>query len=94
MKVLRIISAAHGIPSPVDGGYVVRCDVDARGGRGEVEATTDPRRALHFPDTEWALRYWRRQSRIQPLRPDGLPNRPLTAYTVEVEEAPAPRYDA
>lgn len=76
---------ADGRPSPVDGQYVIDCDVDAREGRGEVIATPDRAKATVFRDFTEAVRYWTRQSVIAPFRPDGEPNRPLTAYSVVIE---------
>ena len=64
--------------------WVVSCDVDAREGRGSVELSKDPARALRFATAAEALQYWQRQSSVQPLRDDGKPNRPLTAYTCRV----------
>jgi hypothetical protein len=82
---LRIVSLADGRPSVVDNQWLVSCDVDAREGRGMVIATDDPAKALLFPRPAAALMYWQRQSKHTPLRPDGKPNRPLTAYTVTIE---------
>jgi hypothetical protein len=92
VKVIRIIGLADGRPLPLDGHYLRSADVNAHGGRGSVDAVQDPAEARRFPDVVDAMEYWRRQSEVRPLRPDGLPNRPLTAYTVEVVDAPpAPR---
>lgn len=68
--------------------YIVRCDVDARGGLGEV--VLGPRdQARRFPDAGAALTYWKRPSTVHPVRStDGKPNRPLTAYTVELVTVP------
>ena len=32
-----------------------------------------------------AFEFWRQESKIMPLRPDGEPNRPLTYYTISIE---------
>lgn len=87
MKVMLINGLADGRPSVVDGQYLVECDVDARDGRGAVLATEDPAKARRFADVGEAMDYWRRVSTVLPLRPDGKPNRPLTAYTVEILDA-------
>jgi hypothetical protein len=63
--------------------YVISCDVDARGGRG-MFILGPHADAMRFPDVRAALTYWKRQSTVQPLRADGQPNRPLTAFTVDV----------
>jgi len=90
VKVIRILGLADGRPLPLDGHYLRSCNVDAHGGRGSVDAVQDPAQALRFRDVLEAMEYWRRQSTVRPLRPDGLPNRPLTAYTIEVVDAPPP----
>ena len=51
---------------------------------GVVEVTQDIDKAHLFASMEEAMETWRRQSKAVPLRPDGKPNRPLTAFTVEV----------
>jgi hypothetical protein len=43
---------------------------------------------MRFETRADALRFWNRQSRIMPLRPDGQPNKPLTALTICVEPLP------
>jgi hypothetical protein len=43
------------------------------------------KRAQRFPTIDAAMRYWQAQSRVVPYRPDGIVNRPLTAYHVTVE---------
>ena len=67
--------------------WVADCDVDARHGRGTTRLTKDRSEAKVFPSLLDALEYWKRQSTVQPLRDDGKPNRPLTAYGVN----PQPR---
>jgi hypothetical protein len=68
------------------GKYLASYDLDAHDGRGTDEWVSDPTQALHFESNAAALKVWRTPSLIRPLRPDGQPNRPLTAYTVEVSE--------
>lgn len=43
--------------------------------------------ALRFRSAAEAMMCWRLQSKTVPLRPDGKPNRPLTALTVEITKA-------
>lgn len=50
---------------------------------GWTEWTGDPRLARRFNTALDVLELWRTQSRTHPIRLDGKPNRPLTAYTVE-----------
>lgn len=62
-----------------DGSMTINC---AWG--GVIRLTPDPERAVRFVSTSKALQAWNTQSKQRPLRPDGLPNRPLTALTVEI----------
>lgn len=60
-------------------------DVDAHDGLGAAQLTQDRDKALQFDDAGAALTAWKTQSTVRPLRADGKPNRPLTAFTVEPE---------
>lgn len=74
-----------------NGQYLLALDVDARDGRGQADWTADLASALKFETPREAMDTWRRQSNAAPLRDDGKPNRPLSAFTVEIvseEEAP------
>ena len=53
---------------------------------GYAQTTADIRRAMPFDTAKQALEFYRSQSKLIPLRPDGLPNRPLTAMSVVVEK--------
>lgn len=55
---------------------------------GDGAATMDPAKALRFDTAADALAFWKQTSRVVPMRPDGKPNRPLTALTVTVEQLP------
>lgn len=85
--VIRIVDlqGVHvgGQPVPRDT-YVIRCDFDAAEGLGIVDVTTDIKLARKFAGTIEAMRYYNTVSKKHPVRPDGEPNRPLTAYTVEL----------
>lgn len=63
-------------------------DVDAHDGRGDVRITHDPTKAMRFASIMSASQCWQRQSTVRPLRPDGKPNRPLTAYTITFDQVP------
>lgn len=65
------------------GKYVVSYDPDGMAGFGTLRTSLDPREAITFPDGVAATEFWRRPSTVLPLRPDGRPNRPLTAYSFE-----------
>jgi len=88
MTVIRIIQPAYGGPSDLDGMYLKTYDPDARNGRGLVTGTHDRDKAMHFPDAAAALACLRQVPRLLPVRPDGKPNRPLTAFHIEIENSP------
>lgn len=77
-----------------DGTYVVSCDFEAFGGVGHVQLTRQRARAKVFDSPEEAMRYWQTRSRTRPTRPDGKPNRPLTAYSVELVRLPGQPQEA
>jgi hypothetical protein len=52
---------------------------------GRIEVTTIRDQAMTFADAGQAMAAWNSQSTRLPLRPDGRPNKPLTALTVELE---------
>jgi len=67
----------------LEGQYLESYDPDAYDGLGYATWTDDPDKAMRFDDAMSVLMFWRQQSSARPLRDDGEPNRPLTAYTVE-----------
>ena len=69
---------------PESGRYLMDFDVGAHTGRGPIPTTLDPSAAKQFANAGEALEFWKTQSRVRPHRDDGLPNRPLTAFTVEI----------
>ena len=84
---IRCISVANPVadPDPPAGKYLVSYDPEALGGRGSARWTDDPAKALVFADPGDALDCWQQVPRNCPERPDGRPNRPLTAYTIELD---------
>lgn len=76
-----------------DGSYLKDYDPEAseRPGHfptGSVKATRDPADAMKFESIEAAVACRNTQSKTVPLRPDGLPNRPLSALTVTIVREP------
>jgi hypothetical protein len=63
-------------------------DPDYADGVGWCDFTDDPEQAKRFPSYVEAVEEYRRVSTVTPVRHDGKPNRPLTAYTVSIENAP------
>jgi hypothetical protein len=64
--------------------YIKTFDHEAHGGQGYATFTNDPRKALAFPTWNDAHEFWRKVPKCRPTRPDGKPNRPLTASSIEV----------
>jgi hypothetical protein len=83
LSIMRIIGRIDGEPTPYDNRYVLTYDASGAGGP-ELEVTDNPALALRLPAAEmWDL--WKSVDRNHPVRPwDGKPNRPLTAYTIQV----------
>jgi len=82
--VLMALGFANGMPCPHDGEYVKAFDFEADDGLGFGEFTPDIDAAMQFEDVAAAGEFWRTQSKTRPIRPDGQPNRPLTALSVEI----------
>lgn len=64
-----------------EGAWLAAYDPDAE----RIEWTTEPAKAMRFVDGKAAVECYRTQSRTTPLRYDGKPNRPLTAYTISLQ---------
>jgi len=63
-------------------GYLSEVDIEANGPNyptGSADCTHDPAFALSFGSESEAWTFMFRRSQTCPLRPDGKPNRPLTA---------------
>ena len=95
VRVVRPTDATHRVVSgecdecAAAGEYVARFDPD--GGdpsvvypTGTLETTPHAGRALRFATAGEAWACWQERSRRTPTRPDGKPNRPLTAFMVEI----------
>jgi hypothetical protein len=86
--VVVIVMKCWGVAGPFEttsvGQYLETVDFEAYHGRGFVRWTADPEKAMRFPSAGAAMQFWKTQSKTVPIRPDGKPNRPLTAYHVEI----------
>lgn len=84
--VIRVICMADGEPGAYDGRFLEWYNpnlspddsVDMGG------FTPDISKAMKFPDAGAALACWNQERVIGSPRFDGRPNKPLTAFTVEV----------
>lgn len=96
-RVIRLHGLVNGEPTPFDNQFVVEYDPSRNGVTlGNRADWPVPCHLVTTPDISCATRF----SAIQatqlygavdertPVRPDGRPNRPLTAFTVEFEAAP------
>lgn len=83
---LKLIGRPAAGPSQHDGRYVVAYDPTVVDGTIQLETAADIRHAKIFASPEAALAYYRAVSPNVPLDPgwSGKPNRPLTAFTVEL----------
>lgn len=68
------------------GSYLERYDPNYMLGDGAAWWTPDIDKAQRFADLTEAWECWRQTSTIKPLRADGLPNRPLTAYSITFKD--------
>jgi hypothetical protein len=74
---------------PITGQYLRSFDVDALGGRGFIDLCDDIAEAMTFATPAEVFETWRTQSTVCPLRDDGKPNCPLTAFSLQPVEVPS-----
>ena len=73
----------RALDGPLEGEYLVSFDAEAEGGQGFVVSTSDLQQARRLSFKEaWQLLGTVPTSK--PVRPDGKPNRPLTATTWQI----------
>lgn len=82
--VMVLRGQANGQPTPYDGQFLKAFDFEAGDGVGMIDTTTDVNEAKHFADVAEAIAFRNTSPECKPTRPDGLPNRPLTATNWEV----------
>jgi len=82
---LRCIGLANGARGPA-GHYLAAYDVHT----GESLWTTDTNAALSCPTMRDALELWQSVLPSDPVRSDGKPNRPLTAFSISFEQGTIP----
>lgn len=81
--VMILRGTALMAPTGFDGWYLKGFDFEAHDGQGEVDLTPKLADAKVFEDAAEAFAFYRRSPDCRPTRPDGKPNRPLTASTWE-----------
>lgn len=93
--VIQLIAIGNYQDSPFDGQYLKEYDPNKRGKDpmghdmfAHVVTTPSLEDAMKFPNQMDAWQFWRQPSTRWPIRPhDGMPNRPLTAFTISVMPA-------
>lgn len=93
MKLIKIVGSADGRVTEFDGAWLAEVHFDYEGDGIKLLVTRLADEAMKFLDAQVALELWRTQSKVRPLRPDGQPNRPLTAFTIEIVDPPAVDFD-
>lgn len=101
MYALKLVGLANGPRTPHDGRYLMEYDPRWRSESERVvdedghmlliylfRTTDDIRKAMRFETPTAAFSVWKSVSPNLPTRPDGKPNRPLTAFTAEVVPVP------
>lgn len=82
--MIKLLERIDGVRDENFERFVVRYDPRLRQDIFTLETTADPVAARKFLNAGEALEYWRKICPSQPLRPDGQPNRPLTAWNAAV----------
>lgn len=85
---LQVVGLASQAPGEEAEMFVQSFDADAHDGMGQATLTPDRHEAKTFASKMDAFRFWMTQSTLRPTRDDGKPNRPLTAYSIEVVPVP------
>jgi hypothetical protein len=88
VKVIRILGigdTTYYDPSL----YLERYEPDRHISHEDIELTTDINRAQRFADSHAALTWWKTACRVPRYlyRMDGRLNRPLSAFTISIEDA-------
>lgn len=86
-SIVLIIGQAGPGSTPHDGRYVVAWNPHTAYGTLECTSTADVAKAHRFDGIE-AFQAWNTVSSVQPTRPDGRPNKPLTALTIDIMAEP------
>lgn len=84
--IMRALGFANGVHCPVAGQWLKSFDHEAHNGLGDGVFTAEPSRAMRFDSFAEALEFWKKVPLCNPMRPDGKPNRPLSATTVTFDE--------
>lgn len=80
--------AELGGPDIPEGAWLASFDPELHDGVGGATWTLDQAEAMQFVDSAAAMACWMTQSTTVPTRPDGRPNRPLSAFSITCERIP------
>lgn len=94
MFVIKCVGLASGKPCDTFNQYLTDYDPDYSNGIGLTRWTRDIKNAWVTPTKDHALDVILTISNARPLRDDGNPNRPLTAFSVVIEEVANPKQEA
>jgi hypothetical protein len=84
--VILIHGLVNGQSSPYDGTYLSHFDFDdCEPHECNLMTAKTPEDATRFDDVPTATEIWKTIDPRQPVRLDGKPNRPLTAFSVSIE---------
>lgn len=83
-SIIQIVGLASGRIIGIENQYVKSYTPDGNDGCGDLVVTRDITQAKVYSDQQAALEAWRATSNTHPIRYDGEPNRPMTAFTVTI----------
>jgi hypothetical protein len=84
MNVIKILGDASCGPTLHDGRYLLAYNPNTPYGTLDLTSTDDIAKAKRFADAGDLHAEWTAISKLQPTRPDGKPNRPLTGLAIEL----------
>ena len=90
IKAVQLEGFVHHGDGTVSGQWLESFDAEANDGWGDAVFTDDITKAMKFPSMNEAFELWKTTSKTRPKRPDGKPNRPLTAFTITFESVQEP----
>jgi hypothetical protein len=82
----RIDFAMQQKNDPRAGWYLQAVDIEAENNDDAAIWTTNKDDAMRFSSMLVAMNMWRQISRTRPVRRDGEPNRPLTLWSITLQE--------
>jgi hypothetical protein len=84
--IMKLYSLAHEPNTLYPNKFLKSFDPDGNNGRGEYDTARDLSEAQLFITAKDAINLWQTVSKLRPFRPDGEPNKPLTAFNIEILE--------